>query len=78
MKTLMSGRLPDLIKTVRAGGTGLQDQLYTLSVEDEKALVSQSPENRWALIDVTQIAEERVSDFLYSPELCSFANIHTC
>jgi hypothetical protein len=43
----------------------LQDQLYTASVEDEKALASQSTESRWNAIDARQVAEETISHFLY-------------
>jgi hypothetical protein len=42
-----------------------KNQLYIASVEDEKALASQSTESRWSAFDARQIAEETIAHFLY-------------
>jgi hypothetical protein len=71
MKTLVFGNLPDFIKTFRAGGNDLQDQLSTASTEDEEAWASQSTEGRWDLIHAENIAEERISDLPYLNQSCA-------
>jgi hypothetical protein len=68
MKTLMFGKLPDIIKNFRDGGINLGEQLSRASAEDQRALASQSIESKWSPINAKKTAVGRVSDFLHFPE----------